>query len=306
MRSAFMDAIMASCKDRDDVFIISGDAGLGVFDRFKEQFPGRFLNLGVAEQNTISFAAGMALAGHKSYVYNIIPFVLYRCYEQVRNDICYQRLPVTLVGIGSGITYAPQGMTHYAVEDLGIAQTLPNLTVFSPSDPIEARRAAEYSLSAPGPVYARLAKKGEPCIHKTEQIDITVPQCVKEGETVAVIFHGSISTEVLLAEKILKQQGMRPQLISLPMVQPLPEEKLFEMLEGFEYVFSVEEHFLGTGLGSTIGKAYLRRRPEWKFFSLGIHDSFIHEVKDTACMRDHFGISADKIAARVNAELKKE
>src|SRR5690242_9623991 len=129
MRNAFIDTILASCGQRDDIFIISGDAGLGVFDNFKEKFPGRFLNLGAAEQNTISFAAGLALTGFKVVVYNIIPFVLYRCYEQVRNDICYQDLPIILAGIGSGLTYSPQGMTHYSIEDLGIARTLPNLTV---------------------------------------------------------------------------------------------------------------------------------------------------------------------------------
>lgn len=119
---------------------MSGDAGYGVLDEYKKCFPNRYLNLGVAEQNMISFSAGLGLAGYNVFIYNIVPFVLYRCYEQVRNDICYQRLPVTLIGIGSGVTYAPQGITHYGVEDVSIARTLPNLVILSPSDPIEAEK----------------------------------------------------------------------------------------------------------------------------------------------------------------------
>src|SRR5271157_1317344 len=166
MRNTFIDTVVEASRERKDIFIISGDAGLGVFDDFKDTHSDRFLNLGIAEQDMASFSAGLSITGFKVFMYNIIPFLLYRCYEQVRNDICYQALPVVLVGIGSGVTYAPMGMTHYSVEDLGIAQTLPNLKVFSPSDPIEAKLAADYSLGSESPVYVRLAKRGEPNIHK--------------------------------------------------------------------------------------------------------------------------------------------
>src|SRR3989338_2535360 len=128
----------------------------------------------------ISFSAGLALAGYKVFVYNIIPFVLYRCYEQVRNDICYQRLPVTLVGIGSGVTYAPQGMTHYSVEDIAVARSLPNLTIFSPADPMEAKLCAEYAVKNNAPVYIRIAKSGEPPIHKNDLKDISKPILINE------------------------------------------------------------------------------------------------------------------------------
>lgn len=296
MRNTFINTILAASEERDDIFIISGDAGLGVFDEFKEKFPERFLNLGVAEQNAASFSAGMAQVGYKVYLYNMVPFVLYRCYEQVRNDICYQRLPVVLAGIGSGLTYAPQGMTHYSVEDLGIAQTLPNLTVLSPIDPIEAKLAALYSLEADTPVYVRLAKKREPRIHKSENLDITSPQQIEEGEGIAILFHGSISLEVLKASEILKKEKIFPKLISIPMIQPLNAEKLFVMLKSVDYVLSVEEHFINTGLGSILLKEYTKRSPAWKLFLLGIPDKFIHEIKDLRGMREHFGISGTRIA----------
>ncbi|MGA1870299.1 MAG: transketolase family protein [bacterium] len=296
MRNTFINTVIQLSKERDETFFISGDAGLGVFCEFKDEYPQRFINLGVAEQNAISFAAGMALVGFKVYYYNIIPFVLYRCYEQVRNDICYQKLPVVLVGIGSGVTYAPQGMTHYSIEDIGIAQTLPNLTVFSPIDPIEAELAAHYSLEADTPVYVRLAKRGEPNIHSSRDFDITEPQVLKEGEGSALIFHGSISEEVMRAYELLVKEDMYPTLISIPMLQPLHRNKLLGHLENIRTVICVEEHYKICGLGSIVSRLLGHTSPHVEVVSMGIENNYIHEIKNTQGMRDFYHISAKDIA----------
>lgn len=303
MRNTFMNAIIDACKTKHDIFIISGDAGLGVFDEFKDAYPDNFLNLGIAEQNMIGFSAGLSLSGFKVYVYNIIPFVLYRCYEQVRNDICYQKLPVTLVGIGSGITYAPAGMTHYSVEDIGIAQTLPNLTVISPIDPVEAKLAAQYSLKADEPVYIRLAKRGEPVIHSRDDFDITLPQVIKEGTDTAIVFHGSISAEVMKAYEELIHEGIYPLLLSIPMIQPLKKEPLLDILEKIKHVVCVEEHFENCGLGSIIRKVSLESRSSWRLTTLGIPYKFIHEIKHTESMREYFGILSSDIVRHVKNTL---
>lgn len=300
MRNTFINTVIEASKKREDIFIISGDAGLGVFDEFQEEYPDRFLNLGVAEQNMASFSAGLSMTGFKVYAYNIIPFLLYRCYEQVRNDICYQKQAVTLVGIGSGVTYAPQGMTHYSVEDLGIAQTLPNLKVFSPIDPIEAKLAALYSLDSKSPVYVRLAKRGEPDIHKKNVFDITKPRLIDNGDEIAIVFHGSIGLEAIKAKDILLKKGINPRLISIPMVLPLDFEGLFSMLTDVKAVVSIEEHFINSGLGAILSREYVKRRPNWSLHCLGITDKFIHEIKDLDGMRDYFGISAGKIAIFIN------
>ncbi|MBI5678486.1 MAG: transketolase [Planctomycetes bacterium] len=304
MRNTFINTIINACKIRGDIFIISGDAGLGVFDEFKILYPDIFLNLGVAEQNMTSFSAGLSMAGFKVYLYNIVTFLLYRCYEQVRNDICYQVLPVTLVGIGSGITYAPQGMTHYSVEDIGLAQTLPNLTVISPIDPVEAELAAEYSLNAKEPVYIRLAKRGEPAIHSRKDFDITVPQVVREGSDIAILFHGSISNDVMDAYNKLSKENISPMLVSVPVIQPLNKECLFAVLKGMKYVVFVEEHFENTGLGSILMRFYCECKPSWKIKTMGIPYRFIHEIKDTVNMRRLFGISSEGIVKVVKDMLE--
>ncbi len=301
MRNAFIDSVLDACRTRDDVFFLSGDAGLGVFDRFQQEHPDRFRNMGVAEQNTVSFAAGLALTGHKVFVYNIIPFLMYRCYEQVRNDICYQELPVTLVGIGSGIAYAPQGMSHYAVEDLGIAQTLPNLVTISPMDPAEARVAARYALGSDKPVYVRLAKRGEPSFRTDDACDITSPQVIRDGSGTAVVFHGSIAREVMAAYDMLKTIGRQPLVVSVPIVQPLDDASLLSLLSGVDHVVCVEEHFVNCGLGSMLARLKAERSPRWGLSLLGIPPRFIHEIRNTEGLRASFGISASHIVRAVES-----
>ena len=302
MRNTFINTIIDACKTREDVFIISGDAGLGVFDEFKVKYPDRFLNLGVAEQNMASFTAGLSMTGFKVYMYNIIPFILYRCYEQVRNDICYQELPVTLVGIGSGITYAPQGMTHYSIEDIGIARTLPNLEIISPIDPLEAKLAASYSLDCKSPVYVRLAKRGEPNIHKDEYFDITKPQIIREGNKIAILFHGSIGTEVMDSLEGMKRS---PLVISIPMISPLDFDFLLSILKDIHTVITVEEHFIEGGLGTIISDWIVKENLPFKLKKLGIKNEFIHAIKNNNGMRSFYGISAENIR-NVIESLKSE
>jgi transketolase len=303
MRNAFIDTILLAALQRDDIFIISGDAGLGVFDQFKERFADRFLNMGVAEQNTLSFAAGMSMAGYKVVVYNIIPFLLYRAFEQVRNDVCYQKLPVILAGIGSGITYAPQGMTHYSIEDIGIARSMPNLSIISPIDPVEARKAAQYALDADHPVYVRLAKRGEPTLHISENPDITKPMVLQDGKHVGLICHGSIGEEVLKAARALSLQGIQARLISVPMIQPVAGQALVDLLKDLSHIVTVEEHYTWCGLGNLITNLVMENPMGCHLRTLGIPHQFIHRINHTAGMRSHFGIDAAGIAATVREML---
>lgn len=292
MRNTVINNIVATAKKNKDIFLITGDAGFGVLDTYKKDFPERFLNLGVAEQNMISFSAGLALAGYKVFIYNIIPFILYRCYEQVRNDICYQKLPVTLIGIGSGVTYAPQGVTHYSTEDIAIARSLPNLEILSPADPLEALKCAEYAVKAKSPIYIRLAKSGEPRIHTKRINDIKEPLVINEGEKVAVMFYGSIGIEVINAIQDLKK---KPMVISVPMLQPMNFRSLSERLKKIRTLVTVEEHYIDGGLGSIISDWIVRKRLSLRLVKLGIKNEFIHAVKTNAGMRDKYGISAKKI-----------
>lgn len=296
MRNSVINKITKCARENKKIFMVTGDAGFGVLDNFQKRFPKRFLNLGVAEQNMIGFSAGLAMAEYKVFVYNIIPFVLYRCYEQVRNDICYQKLPVTLIGIGSGVTYAPQGSTHYAIEDIALARTLPNMIILSPSDPLEAMKCAEYAIKSKKPVYIRISKSGEPVIHKDGVIDITKPIVVTEGKDIAILFHGSVSTEVV---EILKSLNSLPLSLSIPMLQPLDFDSLLEKLKHVHTLVTVEEHYIEGGLGSIISEWITNERLPFKLKKLGIKNEFIHKIKNMKGMREFYGISSDKIKKEI-------
>lgn len=301
MRNAVINKITESAKNNKNIFMITGDAGFGVLDEFQKNFTGRFLNLGIAEQNTISFAAGLGLTGYKVFVYNIVPFVMFRCYEQVRNDICYQKLPVTLIGIGSGVTYAPQGVTHYSVEDIALAKTLPNLTIFSPADPFEAEVAAEFAIKADNPVYIRIAKNSKTKIHSDKPKDITKPIVIKEGRSVAVLFHGSVGIEVIESVKNIKES---PKIISVPMLQPLNFNQLKKDLKSIKTIITVEEHFVNGGLGSTIADWIIQKKLNFKLIKLGIKNEFIHAVKNNTEMRQKYGIASKNIKTTILKTFK--
>jgi transketolase len=297
MRNTVVNRITDLAFKDENIFFITGDAGFGVLDKYKTDFPDRFLNLGIAEQNMISFASGLALTGYKVFVYNIAPFVLYRCYEQVRNDICYQNLPVTLIGIGSGLTYAPQGVTHYSVEDIALARTLPNLVILSPADPLEAVKCAEFAYKSKKPVYIRLAKSGEPIIHKQKVKSITEPIVLNEGEEVMILFHGSVGVEVMGLSAKLKK---KPLILSVPMLQPLNLEFLSGKIKNIRSIVTIEEHFVEGGLGSIIAEWIAKEKLPVKLIKLGVKNEFIHIIKNNAGMRRHYGFSSDKIAEAVN------
>ncbi len=299
MRNTFANTIIDYTVKNDKAIILAGDAGLGIYCDFKEKYPDKFINMGIAEQNMISFAAGLAISGYKVFCYNIAPFVLYRCYEQIRNDICYQELPVVLIGTGSGVTYAPQGITHYAIEDIGIAKTLPNLTVLSPADPIETKLSAEFAAYSKNPVYIRLAKSGEKNIHLNENFDITEPQLHYDGNDLALLFHGSISQEIIKLIAMLKEENIKIKIISIPLVQPVNFKSLMKEIDGFNAIITVEEQFINCGLGSIIESEVRKLNPSIHFESLGITPEYPHLIKDNNGMRDYYGISAAKLLSKV-------
>jgi len=307
-----MNTVFEACNKRDDIMILAGDCGAGLMDDFKKQHPDRFLNTGIAEQNAMSFAAGLAMVGHRVVVYNIIPFLLYRCYEQVRNDVCYQKLPVVLVGVGSGVTYAPSGVTHYAVEDLGLCRTLPNLTVVSPGDATEARSAAMEALDWPGPIYVRIAKVGGPVMHSKDVafLNVGIPRVIdkrRPNSDVAILFHGSVSSEVMLAAEELGMNGAFPKLVSVPTVQPVDFPELHSILYDHSIrtkkVIVVEEHYRDCGLGSTVQRWNDEMRHPFEVTVLGLPPEFIHVVRDTAGMREIYGISYRDIVEAVKAAV---
>ena len=188
MRKAFVKSLIAQARNHENLFVLTPDLGFSVLEEFSQEFPDRFLNVGIAEQNAISVAAGLALSGMVVYVYSIIPFITMRAFEQVRVDLAYMNTNVRLVGVGAGLSYGPAGATHHAIEDIAVMRALPNMTVCCPGDPLEVKAIVEESVIYPGPMYIRLAKNGEPIIHDKD-VNIRIGQAVevKRGHDVSIV-----------------------------------------------------------------------------------------------------------------------
>ena len=285
MRNSVANEIKKIAKTDESLFVIAGDAGLGVWDDFKDSK--QFINPGVNEQLDIGFGAGLSLMGHKVIYYNIAPFVIMRPYEFVRNDICYQELSMILIGTGSGITYAPAGVTHYVVEDITIASSMPNLDIFSPADPLEAVECFKYAYKSKKPSYIRIAKNGEELIHKTK-IDITKPIFINKSKSKNIlILHGSIADEV---SKILDIVDLN--IVSIAMLTS--EFEWDNFLNDYEVVFTLEEHFINGGFGSM-----LRDRCEKKIYKFGLKNEYIHKIGDRDYLREYYAIDGKSIGKKI-------
>lgn len=306
MRDAFAKEITRLAQEDPRIVLLSGDIGNRLFDPFKAAVPDRFFNCGVAEANLMGMAAGMAMNGMRPIAYTITPFITARCYEQIRVDVCYHAVPVVIVGVGAGLSYASLGATHHSLEDLAILRVLPGMTILCPADAHEVRALLPQVFNLPGPVYFRLGKKGEPLVH-AQQPELKIGEAIalRRGSEVCIVATGTIMPEVLATAEALESTGISCQVYSLPTVKPLPAAWLRRQFEHFPLVVSIEEHSRIGGLGSAIAECL----PNWGrlkagFLSIGAPDEFLHEAGETDHVRKLFGLDAASMAGAVRAKLE--
>ncbi len=305
MRGAFVNTLIEIAKKDKDVHLITGDLGYGILKPFWEQLPEQFTNAGVAEQNMTSFAAGMALQGKKVFTYSIGNFPTLRALEQIRNDCAYHNANVKIVSVGGGFAYGPLGMSHHATEDLAIMRALPNVVVLAPADPTEAKWATDAIYRNQGTCYLRLGKSGEQIIHNSlEEIRIGEAVRVEDGENVAIFSTGAIFDEILGTKEILRMNGIHPALFSFPTVKPIDYNLILKCSKLFKLIVTVEEHNIVGGFGSAVAEvlAELRERNA-RLLRIGINNQYSCIVGTQKYLRNAYGISADKIAETIMAEL---
>ncbi len=253
MRTAYLDALYELTGNDSRVLCLVGDIGAIVFDKYREDFPDRFLNLGVAEANMISAAAGMALCGKIPFAYTIATFITMRAYEQIRDDVCLMNTNVKIVGVGCGVVYSLLGSTHHATEDLAIMRALPNLTILSPASPMEVRWATALMASREGPVYLRLGTNGEPEVHKQEmRFELGKGIEMAGGSDITIISTGSIISQAFKAREALAQKGVTARVINMHTLKPLDEEIILKAADQTEGIVTLEEHSIIGGLGAAV------------------------------------------------------
>jgi transketolase len=306
MRTAFVNTLIEIAEEDKNIYLLTGDLGFSVLEKFAQKFPERFINCGVAEQNMMGLAAGLALSSKKPYVYSIIPFVTMRCFEQIRNDVCYQNLDVKIIGIGSGLAYGSLGATHHAIEDIAILRALPNMTLLSPADPIETRELVLKSYQTKNPTYLRLNKSGEKILYDSSpEIEIGKPSILKEGKEGVIISTGILTGFGITIIEKLKEKGYNFKLISLHTLKPINKETLFKELVDSKLVFTLEEHNIIGGLGSAVAEILAESNWQGKFKRIGIPDQYCSKVGEREYLRQYFGLVQDKIINKIYQEIKK-
>ena len=289
MRTTFVKTLIELARKDDNIFLLTPDMGYSVLEPFRDEFPERFLNTGIAEQNTIGVAAGLALTGKIVYVYSIIPFVTMRCYEQVRLDLAYNNTNVKLIGIGAGLTYGSLGPSHHAVEDIAIMRSIPNMTVLCPGDPIEVAELVKASYATFGPTYIRLGKNGEPRIHpEGTKIEIGKAITIVDGNDFALITTSNMLETGKKWVDEWKQDGVSVSLISMPSIKPFDSDTVIQLIKKEMPILVVEEHNVIGGLGTAVSEVIAKVGKPVKFKQIGINDEFSHVVGEHSFQREKF------------------
>lgn len=292
MRNKFADVFYELGQEDDRLCLVVADISpAGSIAKFRKEFPERFINTGVAEQVMIGMVAGMAQRGLRPFAYTIATFTLYRPFEFVRNDLCYQELAVTIVGIGGGVTYSTLGGTHHAMEDIGVATSLPNMSVVAPCDPAETEAATRWCAGQMrGPVYLRLGKAGEPVLTggADEPWEFGKLRAIRRGDGgVAVISYGPIAKKAIGVADRFREQGVSASVYSCHTIKPLDVERLTDVLRRYKRVIVIEETTPNGSIGRSIKELAWNMAARCTIETFCLQDKFIH----------HYGSHDDLLAA---------
>ena len=301
MRDTFVKTLINLAKKDKNIELITGDLGFGVLKPFWEELPDQFTNIGIAEQNMTTVAAGMALEGKTVFTYSIGNFPTLRCLEQIRNDCAYHNANVKIVCVGGGFVYGSLGMSHQATEDLAILRALPDVVVMAPADLVEAEEATKAIAAYQGTCYLRLGRGGEKRIHESiDNFQIGKAIKVKDGEKAAIFSTGAIFEEVNKAYDLLREKGISPAVYTFPTVKPIDKEVIDQCSEEFDLIVTCEEHNIAGGFGSAVAEVMAEKRNrKAALLRIGINDTYATIVGNQQYLRDQYGLSAEKIAERI-------
>lgn len=304
-RGVFGQAVLAVAEHHPDMMVISADLGNSSgLDRFKKTYPEQFLNIGIAEQNMIGVSAGMAKEGYNVFATSFAPFISMRAAEQVRMNMGYMGMNIKAVAIGSGVSMAFLGNSHYGIEDAAVMRAIPNLTVVCPADCAEIFKVVAAAADFEGPMYIRLTGAvGNPPVY-TEDYPFEIGKAVvlRAPSVVNFVATGSMVYESLEAAKLLDKAGISAGVINMHTIKPLDKVALDLAMQGSRLLVTVEEHSVIGGLGSAVAEYKSTKRTAPPQLTLGLPDAF--DVSgDYRFLLERHGLVAAKIAARVQAEL---
>ncbi len=301
MRNTFADAFYeAGTRDPRLAVVVADISPAGSIAKFRQEFPERFVNTGVAEQIMIAMCAGMAQRGLRPFAYTIATFTLYRPFEMVRDDLCYQELPVTIVGIGGGVTYSTLGATHHAMEDVAIASAIPNMAVIAPCDPAETRAATFWCTEQTrGPVYLRLGKAGEPDLSAgaTAPWEFGRIRYLQRGRDVCILTYGPITKLAVAVARRIEAAGRTVSVVSVHTLKPLDRAGIAAALADHGHVVVIEECVPNGGLAGNVKQIAWDARAACRLDTFTLKDAFIHCYGNHDDLLAAHGLSLPSIAA---------
>ena len=297
MRTAFIETLGELAAEDPRICLVVGDLGYSVIDEFAQKYPAQFVNAGVAEQNMIGLAAGMAMSGKVVFTYSIGNFATLRGLEQIRNDVCYHRANVKVVAVGGGVAYGNLGVTHHASEDVAIMRALPNMVVVAPGDPVEARLATRAVVALDGPAYLRLGKAGEPVVHAHEPgFALGRAITVREGSDLTLIASGGMLATASRIAARLAEKELSVRLLSMHTIKPLDREAVVRAATETRFVFTLEEHSIEGGLGGAVAEVLAELEPgHAPLKRIGLRPEFNKVVGDQAYLKTLHGLDDDGV-----------
>jgi transketolase len=307
LRDAFAEELYAAAREDDRIVLVAADISpASAMARFVEEFPGRFVNVGIAEQAMIGMCAGLALRGFRPFAYTIATFAAFRPFEQIRDDLGYQELPVTVVGVGGGVNYSALGGTHHAMEDVAVMSAIPGMTVLAPCDPAETRETVKAVLTRTGPSYLRLGKAGEPDLTSAaEPFSLGAIRRLRDGSDGAIVGYGPILRLATGVADALGSEGVSLAVYSAPTVKPFDEEGISRLLHSYSSVFIVEEHVPHGGLASRVRECAWTAGARCTIDVLTLQDRFVHVYGSHDVLLEAHGLSAATLERTVRRRFER-
>ena len=306
MRFEVVKTIYKAALVDPKIVFLTGDLGHAHAEDFKKNLPGQYYNVGIAEQNMIGIAAGFALSGHRVFVYSIAPFVTLRCLEQIKVDVCYQNVGVVIIGVAVGYAYSTCGCTHHAIEDIGAMKTFPNMNIYCPSNPFEARLITQHLVTRSAPAYLRIGKGGEPDAKEGYSLEIGKGLVIKPGQDITIFATGTIVNEAIAAANILELHGISTEVINLHTIKPLDKELIESRARTKNAIFVLEEHNVIGGLGESIARIICEcggnKKPLFRCF--GVPDKYNHFTGSHKYMLSYYGLDGENIAREIENLIK--
>lgn len=311
MRDVFIEEIHHRMHEDDNIFFLCADFGSPKLDYVREDFKERFINIGIAEQNLINVSTGLALEGYTVYAYAIAPFLTMRAYEQIRVNLSLhaqlKEININLIGVGAGLSYDVSGPTHHCLEDISIMRTLPNITVFSPSDWVLAEKFVDYSIRVKKPKYIRF--DGKPLVQIYENIDdITLNNgfCeIKKGSDICLISTGYMTHRALNVANMLADNNISVGVIDAFLLKPMNEDLFFEVINEYEHIITLEEAFINKGgLDSLVSCVIDSRNSNIKLKRMGFEDAFVFDIGSRDYLHKLNNLDENSIVKNIKKMLK--